>query len=67
MKSAKEVLGIVPDKMPGAENDSADKIALGKKLYFEKRLSKDDSISATVAIILKIMAMELIISNFQLV
>ncbi|MDH4263469.1 MAG: cytochrome-c peroxidase [Spirochaetia bacterium] len=45
MKSAKEVIGIVPDKMPGAENDTAEKIALGKKLYFENALSKDNSIS----------------------
>ena len=45
MKSAKEVIGIVPDKMPESDLDSADRIALGKKLYFEKGLSKDNSIS----------------------
>jgi cytochrome c peroxidase len=28
--------------MPGSENDSAERIALGKKLYFEKRLSVND-------------------------
>ncbi len=33
----------LPDAMPGSENDSAQRIALGKKLYFEKRLSINDS------------------------
>lgn len=44
-KSAKEMIGIVPAQMPGSEKDSAEQIALGKKLYFEKALSKDNSIS----------------------
>jgi len=45
IKSANDVMGVVPNAMPGAENDTPDKIALGKKLYFEKGLSKDNTIS----------------------
>jgi len=33
----------LPDKMPGAEKDSAAQIALGKDLYFDKRLSANNS------------------------
>ena len=33
----------LPEAMPGSENDSAERIALGKKLYFDKRLSINDS------------------------
>ncbi|TNF91998.1 MAG: c-type cytochrome, partial [Gammaproteobacteria bacterium] len=33
----------LPDAMPGSENDTQERIALGKKLYFEKRLSINDS------------------------
>ena len=33
----------LPAAMPGAENDSAEKIALGRKLFFEKRLSINDA------------------------
>ena len=32
-----------PAKMPGSENDTKEKIALGKALYFEKALSINDS------------------------
>ena len=42
-KQSKETIGILPDKMPGAENDTAKKIELGKKLYFETKLSINDS------------------------
>lgn len=38
-KKALEVVAPIPDKMPGAESDTPAKVALGKKLYFEKRLS----------------------------
>ena len=31
------------DAMPGSENDTPERIALGKKLYFEKRLSINDT------------------------
>jgi len=33
----------LPDAMPGSENDTPERIALGKKLYFEKRLSINDT------------------------
>ncbi len=33
----------LPDTMPGSENDSPERIALGEKLYFEKRLSINDT------------------------
>jgi cytochrome c peroxidase len=38
-KNAKQIFGVLPDKMPGSENDTPDLIALGKKLYFETKLS----------------------------
>jgi cytochrome c peroxidase len=40
---AKDVLGILPDKMPGAEKDTRPLIDLGRKLYFEKRLSANQT------------------------
>lgn len=33
----------MPDSMPGAEKDTPERIALGKKLFFDKRLSINDS------------------------
>lgn len=33
----------LPEKMPGAENDTPARIELGRKLYFENRLSVNDS------------------------
>ncbi len=36
---AKSFLQPLPDKMPGAEKDTRDRIELGRKLYFERRLS----------------------------
>src|SRR5512136_1553407 len=36
---AKSFIQPLPDKMPGAEKDTPATIALGQKLYFEKRLS----------------------------
>ncbi len=40
---ANEVLAVLPDKMPGAEKDSREQIDLGRKLFFEKRLSANQS------------------------
>lgn len=40
---AMELLGVIPDKMPGSENDTPEKIALGKKLFFEKKLSANQT------------------------
>ncbi|MES0492144.1 MAG: cytochrome c peroxidase [Leptospirales bacterium] len=45
MEEAKDTFGIVPDTMPGSENDTPERIELGKKLYFDVILSKDDTIS----------------------
>lgn len=42
---AKTTLGALPDKMPGAEKDTAAMVELGKKLYFDQRLSVNNSIS----------------------
>jgi cytochrome c peroxidase len=39
---AKKTFGVLPAVMPGAENDTPERIALGKKLYFEKKLSAND-------------------------
>jgi cytochrome c peroxidase len=39
------VIGVLPDKMPGGENDTPAKVKLGEKLFFEKRLSQNNSIS----------------------
>ena len=33
----------LPAAMPGSENDTLERIELGKQLYFEKRLSINDS------------------------
>jgi len=45
MNEAKETFGVIPAAMPGAENDSAERVELGKTLYFDKALSVDDTIS----------------------
>ena len=40
---ANRYFGSLPDTMPGSESDIPERIALGKKLYFEKRLSINDT------------------------
>ncbi|RME90937.1 MAG: cytochrome-c peroxidase, partial [Verrucomicrobia bacterium] len=42
-EQAKAVFGVLPDKMPGSENDTPARIELGRKLYFDNRLSVNDS------------------------
>lgn len=42
-KKAKAAFGTLPDKMPGGEKDTADLIALGEKLFFETKLSENDT------------------------
>lgn len=42
---AKDILIPLPEKMPGAEKDTPVMIALGKKLFFDKRLSVNETIS----------------------
>lgn len=44
-QSAREVISPIPAKVPGSEKDSATMIELGNKLFFEKRLSANNSIS----------------------
>lgn len=39
LKEAKAAFKPLPDKMPGSENDTEAKITLGKKLYFEQKIS----------------------------
>ena len=40
---ANRFLSPLPDAMPGSENDTPERIALGRQLYFEKRLSINDT------------------------
>lgn len=40
---ATDILEVIPERMPGAENDTRDQIELGKKLYFEKKLSANQT------------------------
>ena len=42
MSRANRFFSPLPQTMPGSENDTPERIALGKKLYFEKRLSIND-------------------------
>lgn len=43
IEKAKSVFGTLPAVMPGSENDTPEIIALGEKLFFDKRLSINDS------------------------
>lgn len=43
IRRANRFFSPLPDTMPGSEGDTPERIALGKKLYFEKRLSINDS------------------------
>ncbi len=43
LRKASRYFEPLPEAMPGAEQDSAEKIALGKKLFFDKRLSINDT------------------------
>jgi len=43
MRQANRYFIPLPEAMPGAENDTAERIALGKKLFFDKRLSINDA------------------------
>jgi cytochrome c peroxidase len=42
-KAALAVIAPLPDRVPGAENDSRERIALGRTLFHEKRLSVNES------------------------
>jgi len=39
LRSANRYFSALPDVMPGSENDTPERIALGKKLFFDKQLS----------------------------
>jgi cytochrome c peroxidase len=43
IRRANRYFSPLPDTMPGAENDSSERVALGEKLYFDKRLSINDT------------------------
>ena len=43
IKNSNEIFGVIPDKMPGSENDTLPLINLGRKLYFDNRLSVNDN------------------------
>ncbi len=53
MSRANRFFSPLPQSMPGAENDTPERIALGKKLYFEKRLSINDKQSCASCHILE--------------
>jgi cytochrome c peroxidase len=40
---ARDILGPLPDRMPGSAEDTPALVALGRKLYFEKKLSVNNS------------------------
>ncbi len=40
---AKDILEVIPEQMPGADKDTREQIALGKLLYFEKKLSANQT------------------------
>ncbi|MBK7577612.1 MAG: c-type cytochrome [Ignavibacteria bacterium] len=43
LEQATGIFGALPDVMPGAEGDTPEQIALGKKLYFDTRLSVNNT------------------------
>ena len=43
MADSKNMFGVLPASMPGSENDTAELISLGKKLYFDTALSENNS------------------------
>lgn len=53
MRKALRYFVPLPATMPGAENDTEQRIALGKQLYFDKRLSVNDSQSCASCHILE--------------
>ncbi|ROL59077.1 cytochrome-c peroxidase [Bacteroidetes/Chlorobi group bacterium MS-B_bin-24] len=45
LTKASSIFGALPKKMPGSENDTPELIELGKKLYFETKLSVNNTMS----------------------
>ncbi|HMZ65803.1 MAG TPA: cytochrome-c peroxidase, partial [Leptospiraceae bacterium] len=52
-KKAKSAFGILPDKMPGSEKDTPELVSLGEKLYFDTRLSANDTQSCNSCHVVK--------------
>lgn len=44
-QKALAVFGTIPEKMPGSEHDTPEKVILGRKLFFDKRLSANETMS----------------------
>lgn len=44
-KAAQAVLAPLPEKMPGGEKDTPQRVELGKKLFFDNRLSANETMS----------------------
>ncbi|EDY19808.1 Cytochrome-c peroxidase [Chthoniobacter flavus Ellin428] len=42
-QTSKAVLGTIPDKMPGSESDTPDMVELGRTLFFDVRLSANNT------------------------
>lgn len=42
---AQKLFGVLPERMPGSEQDTPSRVELGRKLYFEPKLSKNQTIS----------------------
>ena len=53
IRRANRIFSPLPDAMPGSEDDTPERIALGKKLYFEERLSINDKQSCASCHILE--------------
>ncbi|MCF7921556.1 MAG: c-type cytochrome [Candidatus Marinimicrobia bacterium] len=45
LSKAKPMFAVIPDKMPGSENDTPARVKLGEKLYFETALSNTGDMS----------------------
>jgi len=45
LNKAKPMFAVIPDKMPGSENDTPARVKLGEKLYFETALSNTGDMS----------------------
>ncbi len=53
MDRARAALGTIPDAMPGSEKDTADLVALGNRLYQDKRLSMDNTVACATCHVLE--------------
>lgn len=44
-EKASVIFGTIPEKMPGSENDTPERVELGRRLFFDKRLSANQTMS----------------------